>query len=89
MTTVVKKNTPIAVPDALRRRAGIKVGDRLEFKVSGGIINIVPEFPSAADEYTPGQRRIIDERIAEALSGTGGRATLSTGQYTPRLTKRG
>ncbi|MBK5292797.1 MAG: AbrB/MazE/SpoVT family DNA-binding domain-containing protein [Acidobacteriia bacterium] len=65
MTTVVKK-TPIVVPDVLRRRAGIKAGDRLEFKLSGGIINIIPELPSADDEYTPEQRRIIDGRLARA-----------------------
>ena len=69
MTTVVKKNSPIIVPDALRRRAGIKAGDRLEFKVSGGIINIIPELPSAEDEYTPAQRRIIDAQLAEARKG--------------------
>jgi bifunctional DNA-binding transcriptional regulator/antitoxin component of YhaV-PrlF toxin-antitoxin module len=37
----------------VRRRAGIKTGDRVEFKVSGGVINIVPKLPSADDEYTP------------------------------------
>ena len=68
MTTVVKK-TPIVVPEVLRRRAGIKPGDRLEFKVSGGIINIIPQVPSAEDEYTPVQRRAILAEIAEAQKG--------------------
>ena len=53
MTTVVKKKTPIVVPESMRRRAGIKVGDRLEFRVSGGVINIIPQSQSADDEYTP------------------------------------
>lgn len=35
----------------------------MEFKVSGGVINIVPKLPSADDEYTPAQRKIIDARL--------------------------
>jgi AbrB family looped-hinge helix DNA binding protein len=69
MTTVVKKKSPIMVPESLRRRAGIKAGDRLEFRFSGGIINIIPKLPSADDEYTPEQRRTIDAGIAEARKG--------------------
>jgi len=69
MTTVVQSKKPIVVPDALRRRAGIKAGDRLEFKVSGGIISIIPELPTADDEYTPAQRRVLDARLAEARKG--------------------
>ena len=69
MTTVVKKKTPIVVPESLRRRAGIKVGDRLEFKVSGGIINIIAQTPPEDDEYTPAQRRAIRAEIAEAQKG--------------------
>lgn len=34
--------------------------------MSGGIINIIPKLPSADDEYTPAQRRVIDARLAEA-----------------------
>ena len=37
--------------------------------MSGGIINIIPELPSAAGEYTPEQRRRINEGIAEARKG--------------------
>jgi AbrB family looped-hinge helix DNA binding protein len=69
MTTVVKKRTPIVVPESLRRRAGIKAGDRLEFRVSGGIINIIPKLPSADDEYTPAQRRQINAELKEARRG--------------------
>ncbi len=57
------------VPKSVRRRAGIKPGDRLEFKVSVGIINIIPKLPSADDEYTPEQRRVIDAQLAEAAKG--------------------
>jgi AbrB family looped-hinge helix DNA binding protein len=66
MTVTVKNKTDLVVPPSVRRRAGIKPGDRLEFKVSGGIINIIPKLPSADDEYTPEQRRLIDVQLDEA-----------------------
>jgi len=69
MTVVVKSKDELVVPRSVRRRAGIKSGDRVEFKVSGGIINIIPELPTADDEYTPTQRRVIDARLAEARKG--------------------
>lgn len=70
MTVTVKNKTAeLVVPSSIRRRAGIKVGDQLEFKVSGGIISIIPKLPSADDEYTPAQRRVIDAQLAEAAKG--------------------
>jgi bifunctional DNA-binding transcriptional regulator/antitoxin component of YhaV-PrlF toxin-antitoxin module len=56
MTVIVKSGASIAIPPQVQRRAGIKAGDRVEFKVSGGIINIIPELPSANDEYTNSDR---------------------------------
>jgi hypothetical protein len=44
-------------------------GDQVQFKVSGGMINIIPNLPAADDEYTPAQRRVIDARIAQARKG--------------------
>jgi bifunctional DNA-binding transcriptional regulator/antitoxin component of YhaV-PrlF toxin-antitoxin module len=69
MTVTVKSKDDLVVPRSVRRQAGIKSGARVEFKVSGGIINIIPELPSADDEYTPAQRRVIDGRLAEARKG--------------------
>lgn len=66
MTITVQRNRALIVPPSVRRKAGLKAGDRVEFKVSGGLITIVPELPSADDEYTPEQRRIIDARLAKA-----------------------
>lgn len=65
MTITVKKR--LIVPASVQRRARIKAGDRLEFKVSGGVITIVPKLPTAESEYTPEERRIIDARIAEGM----------------------
>src|SRR5438876_6509315 len=66
MTVTVKNNAPLTVPAQVQRRAGFKPGHRVEFKVSGGIINIIPELPIADDEYTPEQRRMIDARLDKA-----------------------
>ena len=37
--------------------------------MSGGIININPKLPSADDEYTPAQRRVLDAQLKEAAKG--------------------
>jgi bifunctional DNA-binding transcriptional regulator/antitoxin component of YhaV-PrlF toxin-antitoxin module len=64
MTVTVKNNEPIVVPPAVHRRAGLKSGDKLEFRVSGQVITILPKPPDADAEYTPAQRRAIDRGIA-------------------------
>jgi bifunctional DNA-binding transcriptional regulator/antitoxin component of YhaV-PrlF toxin-antitoxin module len=70
MTVAIKNNNkaPLVVPPAIRRRARFKTGDELEFKASGGVITILLKLPSADDEYTPEQRRIIDARLAKGLA---------------------
>ncbi len=70
MTVAVKNDNKAAlvVPRSLRRKAGFKSGQDLEIKASGGVITILPKLPSADDEYTPEQRRIIDARLAEGLA---------------------
>ena len=71
MTVAVKNDnkTPLVVPPAVRRRARFKSGQELEFRVSGGVITIVPKLPAADDEYTPEQRRAIDAQLREAERG--------------------
>ena len=69
MTVTVKSKTGLTVPSSVQRQAGIKRGDRLEFKVRGGVITIIPRLPSANDEYTPKQRRLIDAQLDEAEKG--------------------
>ena len=66
MTTIVNERDPLVVPLNIRRRAGIKPGDRLEFKAARGIITIVSRSQIAAEE-TPEQRRIINAQLAEGL----------------------
>src|SRR5258708_31608923 len=69
MTVTVKKKTPLVVPPAIQRRAGLTVGEQVEFRASGGVITITPKLPAADDEYTPEQRRIIDARLEAASKG--------------------
>lgn len=66
MTVTLKPRTEITVPKSIRRKAGCRPGDQVEFKVSGRTITIVPKLSTADDEYTPGQRRIIDARLVKA-----------------------
>jgi len=66
MTVIVKNKTPVVVPPSVRRQAGPKSGDKLEFKVSGGVITILPNGTESVDEYTPAQRKAIDRGIAQS-----------------------
>ena len=69
MTITVTDEAGLVVPPSVRRQAGIKTGDRVEFKVSGGVIAIFPKLPAAVNEYTPEQRRMINARLDEAEKG--------------------
>jgi bifunctional DNA-binding transcriptional regulator/antitoxin component of YhaV-PrlF toxin-antitoxin module len=69
MGVVVSAKSELVVPRSVRRRAGLKSGQKVEFKVSGGVISIVPKLPAADDEYTPAQRRVIDARLRQARKG--------------------
>jgi bifunctional DNA-binding transcriptional regulator/antitoxin component of YhaV-PrlF toxin-antitoxin module len=68
MTVTVKNKDPLVVPRAVSRKAGLKRGQELEFRVSGGIITILPKSQPADKEYTPAQRRAVDSRLAEGLA---------------------
>jgi AbrB family looped-hinge helix DNA binding protein len=68
MIVTVKNKSPLVVPPAVRRQAGLRSGDELEFRVSGRVITIRPKVPQATvDEYTPAQRRVIDRGVAKGL----------------------
>jgi bifunctional DNA-binding transcriptional regulator/antitoxin component of YhaV-PrlF toxin-antitoxin module len=63
--TVTLDNKPIVVPDAVRRKAGLRRGEKIEFKVSGRVIRIIPKAQSG-DEYTlEAVTRIIGEAKTE------------------------
>lgn len=73
MTITLKDNAGLLVPPSVQRRAGLKLGDRLKFQVSAGVITITaaPGKPAKRNtqkepEYTPAQRRTIDARLDRA-----------------------
>ncbi len=68
MTVTVKNKTPLVVPPSVRRQAGLKSGQQIEFKVPDGVISIHPKPTAADDEYTTEQRRIVDAQLAEGLA---------------------
>jgi len=67
MTVFVKSKSGLTIPETIRRQAGFKTGALLEVKASAGIVTIVPKLPSADDEYTPEQRRVVDAQLTEGL----------------------
>jgi bifunctional DNA-binding transcriptional regulator/antitoxin component of YhaV-PrlF toxin-antitoxin module len=69
MTVTVKRKAPLTVPDLVRRRAGFKPGDQVEFKAACGVVTIRKLTSSDSSEYTPGQRRVIDAKLNEAEKG--------------------
>jgi AbrB family looped-hinge helix DNA binding protein len=75
MTTLVKihRKGQMTLPSRLRAAIGVADGDLVEATVLRGKIVLTPKlvidrsgFPTADDEYTPAQRRIIDARLAKA-----------------------
>lgn len=67
LTITVRSKVGLLVPPSVRRQAGIKAGDRIEFKASRGMITIVSKPSSADDEYSQSQRRMVDREIAKGL----------------------
>jgi bifunctional DNA-binding transcriptional regulator/antitoxin component of YhaV-PrlF toxin-antitoxin module len=79
MTTVLKDKDPLIVPVSIRRRAGLRPGDRIEFKASRGVITIVNQSQHPLTEGTPEQRRVIDAQLAEGLDD------IRKGRVSPRF----
>ena len=80
MTVIITDDrTELVLPAHIRRQAGIKPGDQMDVRVSGGIVTLIPKLPVAGDEYTPQQRRVIDAQIAEGLDD------IRKGRVSPRF----
>jgi AbrB family looped-hinge helix DNA binding protein len=52
------------MPKSIRRKAGIKPGDRFEFRVSGRVINIIPKL--SPDELQD-EQEVRDPKIRAAI----------------------
>ena len=64
MTVTLKPKTEITVPKSIRRKAGIKPGDQVEFSVSGRVINITPKL--SPDELQD-EQEIGDAKVREHI----------------------
>ena len=73
MTTIVKNNAEVVVPRSVRRQAGIKDGDQLEFKASSRRITITALEPA----YRPTKAEAAAIREGEAEIARGEFVTLS------------
>jgi bifunctional DNA-binding transcriptional regulator/antitoxin component of YhaV-PrlF toxin-antitoxin module len=60
--------TPIAVPEAVRRKAGLRAGQPVEFRVSGRAITIVPKEPSGGEFPMETVMRIVKEQTEKPMS---------------------
>jgi bifunctional DNA-binding transcriptional regulator/antitoxin component of YhaV-PrlF toxin-antitoxin module len=60
--------TPIVVPEAVRRKAGLRRGEKVEFRVAGRAITIVPEESSREDYPMETVMRIIREAKRRPMS---------------------
>lgn len=74
MTVLVKPKTELVVPSSLQRQAGIKTGDRLEFRVSPGTITITTATRST---YKPTKTELAAIRKGEAAIANGDYVTLT------------
>jgi bifunctional DNA-binding transcriptional regulator/antitoxin component of YhaV-PrlF toxin-antitoxin module len=74
MTVTVKNRADLVVPLSVQRRAGIKTGDRLTFKVTAHSILITPVEPPS---YKPTKTELAAIRKGEAEIARGEYVTLS------------
>jgi predicted transcriptional regulator len=73
MTTIVKNKAELVVPRSIRRQAGIKAGDQLEFKASDRSITITAVEPI----YRPTKTEAAAIRKGEAEIARGEFVTLN------------
>jgi AbrB family looped-hinge helix DNA binding protein len=72
----IQRKGQITLPTRVRSAVGLADGDIVDVKVSGRRIIVTPtlvidrsKFPTAADEYTPAQRRSIIARLEQSEKG--------------------
>jgi bifunctional DNA-binding transcriptional regulator/antitoxin component of YhaV-PrlF toxin-antitoxin module len=73
MTVTVKSKTPLVVPQAIQRLAGIKAGDRLEVRASARTITITP----VEQTYKPTKAEWASIRRGEAALARGESVSLA------------
>jgi bifunctional DNA-binding transcriptional regulator/antitoxin component of YhaV-PrlF toxin-antitoxin module len=74
MSVPVKRETDLIVPASVRRRAGLRAGDKVEFKVSSRTITITPVGPPS---YKPTKSELAAIQKGEAEIARGDYVTLT------------
>ena len=69
MTVTVKNKTPLTVPAQVRRLAGFKHGENLEFKVSKKRVTIVPTTPDDNETLTPEEAKKLRHAMKQVRQG--------------------
>lgn len=70
MTAIVKSKSPLTVPDQVRRRAGFRPGDRVEFKASPGVVTILTKRCAAGDDTLTGdEARKVRHALRQVREG--------------------
>jgi len=71
MTIVVKNKTPLTIPEAVRRRAGLKPGDQVEFKAfRGGVAVFAKRLATqAAERLTQEEAKKLRHAMKEIREG--------------------
>ena len=72
MTVTIKNKTPLVVPNRVRREAGFKSGDQVEFRVSRGVVTIHPKPPATHDRddtLTPAEARKVRHALKQVREG--------------------
>jgi AbrB family looped-hinge helix DNA binding protein len=72
----VQHKGQMTIPHTVRSAVGLAAGDMVDVRAIGNKIVITPQlvidrsrFPTADDEYTPEERRVIDASLAESEKG--------------------
>ena len=68
----VKNKAPLVVPNRVRREAGFKSGDRVEFEVSGGVVTIHTKQPRVHhpdDTLTASEAKKVRHAIKQVREG--------------------
>ncbi len=74
MSKATARQTELVVPSTIRRRAGIRPGDPVEFKAARGLITIIAKEPAGKGRaYTPTK--------AELAGIKAGRKDIKNGDY--------
>jgi bifunctional DNA-binding transcriptional regulator/antitoxin component of YhaV-PrlF toxin-antitoxin module len=71
MTVTVKEKAPLVVPNRVRREAGFKTGDKVEFKVSRGAVTILhkPRTNEHSDMLTPAEAKKLRHALKQVREG--------------------